>query len=255
MDDEEDLQSVLDYPWITPTEDECHTPDARAAQAGETRQAITWDKEFRERLWRGLERRSLTPEHHRNDAVAALDDDSLPGWRVRWVFTEQDGKLVVRSLLVEAEDAATPAGGIDANLLRRLSPASAATTVAGLRQNVPDQSAQRLFLKWGKREAATSSEPRRRGRPELADDFLAEVALAYLRELPHGRGILRRVGLAVAPEPYSEANPVPIETVRDWVHKARVREFLSAAPKPGASGGEPGRRLLAILESGGWEGK
>lgn len=243
------MQRLLDYPSVTPTPDECQTPDARASTHSELQRAITWDKPFREKLHARLKARSLEPEDSRNDALAALDDNSIDGWRIRWVFAEQGGKLVARSVQVEADGAATPSGGLDANLLRRLSPASAARSAAILRSEAPDGSAEQLFLKWAARDAATTNEPRKQGRPELSDPFLAAVSIAYLRELPRGRGVLHRVGLSVAPVAYG-AHGVPDETVRDWVHKARVRGFLGPAPKRGASGGVAGPRLKQLLEEG-----
>jgi hypothetical protein len=71
---------------------------------------------------------------------------------------------------------------------------------------------------------AASGHTRQRG--ELSDDFLRAIAEEYLRL---GRGYAKRIAL--------ERNVSP-RTVVSWVVKARERGILSAAPGPGAAGGE-----------------
>ncbi len=81
--------------------------------------------------------------------------------------------------------------------------------------------------------AADQAAPRRRGRPPLADEFLAQVARAYLKEAPAGTGLIRRL---------AERFGRPEATVRDWVAAARERGYLSPA-RPGRRGAAPGPRL------------
>lgn len=72
-------------------------------------------------------------------------------------------------------------------------------------------------------EAASGS---RKGRGQLSDAFLRDIAEEYLRL---GRGYAKRIAL--------ERNVSP-RTVVSWVVKARERGILGPAPKPGAFGGE-----------------
>lgn len=241
------MQRLLDaddaIPSDAPTRDEQLTPAARAARQRIIRRTILWDKNLRETLEARFQRAGLTEEDHRNDATVALAED-VDGWHVRWVLADQGSRLVVRSVHVEPSGAQTPPGGLNADSLRALSPASAASRAAGDRQSAPSGGSKKLGFRRLK-ENAIASEPARPGRPTLSDDFLASVAVAYLQELPKGKGLLRRVGSIVAPPHYTSG--VPDETVRDWVHKARRRGFLGPAPKQGARGGSVGPRLEALL--------
>ena len=65
-----------------------------------------------------------------------------------------------------------------------------------------------------------------RGRGELSDAFLREIAEEYVRL---GRGYAKRMAL--------ERNVAP-RTVVSWVVKARERGILGPPPKPGAAGGD-----------------
>jgi hypothetical protein len=84
-------------------------------------------------------------------------------------------------------------------------------------------------------------EPPRRGRPPLSDELLAQVADQYLRlqSEGHGKGILIELARAMEAQ---LGRPVPRETVRHWVHRARRREFLTAGTQ-GRAGALPGNRL------------
>jgi hypothetical protein len=74
---------------------------------------------------------------------------------------------------------------------------------------------------------------RRRGRPELSDELLIEVAEAYVWEAGRGRGALKRM---------SEIFDRPEATVRDWITLARRRGYL-APTKAGRRGAAPGPKL------------
>ena len=74
---------------------------------------------------------------------------------------------------------------------------------------------------------------RRRGRPELSDELLVEVAEAYITEAARGRGALNRM---------AEIFDRPEATVRDWIAQARRRGYL-AATRPGRRGAAPGPNL------------
>lgn len=173
------------------------------------------------------------------DAVAAVEQRT-EGWQARWVLAEHDGDVVVRSLCLEPSGRSTPAGGVTSNLLRALSPAqaaAAATEVLAARSEARDLDGIRLRYA---KLAAQDMGPKppgtpRRGRPPLPASLLQEVAVAYLEELPRGRGVLRRL---------SERFERPETTMRDWVRAARDREYLTRATQPGRRGALPGPRLL-----------
>jgi hypothetical protein len=82
-------------------------------------------------------------------------------------------------------------------------------------------------------ENSTAIGARRRGRPELSDELLIDVAEAYIGEAGRGRGALRRM---------SEIFDRPEATIRDWIALARRRGYL-APTKPGRRGAAPGPNL------------
>jgi hypothetical protein len=87
------------------------------------------------------------------------------------------------------------------------------------------------------RAAATHLRPQnvRRGRPGLPDAHYQRIAHAYLALQAQGwsRGLLDELA-------HQEGRPR--ETIRDWVHTARKRRFLSTASR-GRPGALPGPRL------------
>jgi hypothetical protein len=74
---------------------------------------------------------------------------------------------------------------------------------------------------------------RRRGRPELSDELLIDVAQAYLDEARLGPGLTRRL---------AERFDRPEPTIRDWITTARRRGFLGPTA-PGRRGATPGPNL------------
>ena len=82
-------------------------------------------------------------------------------------------------------------------------------------------------------ENSSAIEARRRGRPELSDELLIDVAEAYIWEAGRGSGSLRRM---------SELFDRPEATVRDWIAQARRRGYL-APTKAGRRGAAPGPKL------------
>jgi hypothetical protein len=80
---------------------------------------------------------------------------------------------------------------------------------------------------------------RRRGRPELSDELLIDVAENYIWEAGRGRGALNRM---------AETFDRPEATIRDWIALARRRGYL-APTKPGRRGAAPGPNLPATTES------
>lgn len=240
---------MLEQPLDVPTEEERLTPAARAARQDVLQALLMWTPGLAEEAAKRLEREGIREEEHRNDATLAITERLDEHWSVRWVLADQGSRLAVRSVSVEPIGSTTPAGGLNADLLRRLSPAGAIHEAAASRESATPGSFKELLHQWARRDAVPlQAEPQRRGRPAHSDEFLCEVALAYLAEAAKGRGVLRRVGLAVAPESY-RGQTVPDQTVRDWVRKARTRGFLGPAPKQGARGGEPGPRLPEFLKS------
>lgn len=172
------------------------------------------------------------------DAVAGVEQVDQD-WNVRWVLAEQDGGVVARSVLVEPASRVTPPGGVTADMLRQLSPSTAAATggtEAARRGDEPAWS-DLLANMAGRRDEMGPRQPRRKspGRPRLDDDILRRVAIAYLAEVKLGRGVLARMSLRFKrPEP----------TIRDWIRAARREGFLMPATKPGRREAKPGPRLL-----------
>jgi hypothetical protein len=174
------------------------------------------------------------------DAMAVVEQD-YRHWLVRWVLAEQNGAPVVRRLDVEARGRQTPPGGITADLLRELSPTSVTASAALEPQDGDDFLA--LLSRWARQEVAAQDQPegaRPRGRPPLSDAHLAAVSIAYLQELPRGRGLLERL------EQRFDRRPA---TMRDQVHIARKRGFLTDNTSQGKKGGAPGPALLAFLHA------
>ncbi|MCV7007437.1 hypothetical protein [Mycobacterium gordonae] len=82
-------------------------------------------------------------------------------------------------------------------------------------------------------EKSSAIGARRRGRPELSDELLIEVAEAYIWEAGRGRGSLNRM---------AEIFDRPEATIRDWIALARRRGYL-APTKSGRRGAAPGPNL------------
>jgi hypothetical protein len=209
--------------------------------------AFTDDQELGRRLEKVPNERQV-----RTDAVAAIEEESADGWVVRWVVAEQDGVFVARSLRIEPIGQLTPPGGITARLLRELSPARALSNLSlsaaekvdmGEGQFVHDDFTP-LLIKWARQDVQSqefaTEAARGPGRPRLSDETLARVAVAYLEELPHGPGLLARIG----------ARPEidrPADTVRDWVRRARQSGFLTGT-KAGRKGASAGPRLIDFVK-------
>lgn len=174
-------------------------------------------------------------------AVAAVEQGSHD-WRARWVLVDQDGQLVVRSIHLEPDGQTTPPGGVTTNLLRELSPSAAiAAGAARLAGELDRTSWEDLRLIWvahDVHEHAPMQAGHISGRPRLSDEHLAAVAVAYIEELGHGRGVLRRLGKRFDREP---------ETMRDHVRIARERGFLTPALGAGRKGAAPGHRLIELM--------
>lgn len=88
-------------------------------------------------------------------------------------------------------------------------------------------------------ENSSAIAARRRGRPELSDELLIEVAEAYIHQAGRGRGALSRM---------AEIFDRPEATVRDWIAQARRRGYL-APTKPGRRGAAPGPNLPVTAAS------
>ena len=203
--------------------------------AGSPFEAVSID-DFRRRTQRAERTWHVRPDADvSTGAVIAVEQESKDDWRARWVLVEQDGSLVVRSLHLEPDGRATPPGGVTTNLLRELSPSAAIAAgtarIAGELDRMSWADLQLIWAREDSREHAPGQTARTSGRPRLSDEHLASVALAYLRELQRGPGVLRRLGEQFNREP---------ETMRDQVRIARKRGFLTPASKAGRKGAGPG---------------
>lgn len=90
-------------------------------------------------------------------------------------------------------------------------------------------------------ENSSTSAARRRGRPELSDELLIDVAETYVWEAGRGRGALKRM---------SEVFDRPEATIRDWIAMGRRRGYL-APTKPGRRGAAAGPNLPSTRTDGG----
>ncbi|MFV8314949.1 hypothetical protein [Mycobacterium sp. 23] len=89
-------------------------------------------------------------------------------------------------------------------------------------------------------ENSSTAAARRRGRPELSDELLIDVAETYVWEAGRGRGALKRM---------SEVFDRPEATIRDWIAMARRRGYL-APTKPGRRGAAAGPNLPSTRTDG-----
>jgi hypothetical protein len=266
-----------DYVPGVPSPDEKKTPDQRERERQTLIEAegrlgpSFWQRRFHEKLGDDEFDQALTEEglaHQEaseltgvaglgkahTDSVASIEQKA-GGWRVRWVLAKRDGAYVVRSVRVEPESPSTPAGGITTNLLRELSPASAVK----LAQEGWEKARRPLepfeevgfgvaFLEeFVRRMGPALDEKPTRGRPRTSDHRLAEVALAYLDELPRGTGLTQRIADRFTAQDGHRVDP---STVRDWVRRARDEGFLTRADgQMGRRGATPGPRFAELIDS------
>jgi hypothetical protein len=88
----------------------------------------------------------------------------------------------------------------------------------------------------------------RRGRRGYPDDHYRRIAFDYLA-LQQERGTSRGLLEALAEKVRTEESTPARETIRDWVHEARRRGFLSPTT-PGRGGATPGPNLYIDKEEG-----
>ena len=155
-------------------------------------------------------------------------DETESGWRLRYGVSEQGGRLIIRSLLIEPIGSETPPGGVTAKLLRTIQLWKAMTLL-----DAPAYGPPTPFKPPPKRSV---------GRPRLSDDLLHKVAIAYLEEQHHGPHLMARV---------AERFGTSETRARDWVRRARQEGFLTAAGQ-GRKGALPGPRFTAqMIQEGG----
>lgn len=195
-------------------------------------------------------------EEWHTDAVATVEQEA-GGWTVRWLLARHDGAYVVRSVRVEPLSPSTPAGGITTNLLRELSPSSAVAMAGEARDSArrPLEPFEEVgfgiaFLEeYVKRMGPVHAKKPTRGRPRTTDRRLAEVALAYMKDLEdrNGKGITQRIADHFTIQDGHRVDP---STVTDWVRRARTDGWLTRADRQmGRRGAEYGPRFLELTES------
>jgi hypothetical protein len=155
--------------------------------------------------------------------------------RVRWLKTTRDSRcLRQRNELPQVFLRRIPIGEILSRTQRRLADDSWRTagvqlipppgeTGANLAADELTEEQRRAL------ENSVAIGARRRGRPELSDELLIDVAEAYIWEAGRGRGALKRM---------SEIFDRPEATIRDWITLARRRGYL-APTKAGRRGAAP----------------
>lgn len=174
-----------------------------------------------------------------------LEVAELELFRRYWGYFDEDGNYSPPDS-VELPDSQNPPALINSDVLRHVPLGDIITRTErqladdswrteGIRSFpgpnlMPDQlsAEQRRAL-----ENSSTSAARRRGRPELSDELLIDVAETYVWEAGRGRGALKRM---------SEVFDRPEATIRDWIALARRRGYL-APTKPGRRGAAPGPNL------------
>jgi len=166
-------------------------------------------------------------------------------WSAKGYLAVVNERLVIRDLLLEPE-AGVPEAGVTSSVLRSIPVGRFLAEGRAKLLDIPDWFARGelpggkpLFHDTAVREAMAArgtegkaAAAKRRGR---GDEYYQQVALDYLRLSGRGigRGILRELAAERGVRP---------ERVRDDVHEARVRGFLSPG-SPGRAGAEPGPNL------------
>lgn len=169
-------------------------------------------------------------------------------WCARGFFGQADeGRLTVLEITVwPSEDRPNPE--VNVTLLREV---STLDLIAAAQSKVAHDAEWQKIRKargWptaGSEQAASldrlagfveGDHTKKGGRPGLGDDHFEHVARRYLElQEEHGSyGLLKRL---------AESEGRPRDTVRDWVHQARVRGFLTPG-RAGVAGAGPGPRLL-----------
>jgi transposase-like protein len=167
------------------------------------------------------------------------------GWACRLALEELGGAWEVSGVavapsrdLVDRDAEPSPSSAITRRLLRDLPLGGMAEE---LRRHVASHpTAQRRHPRW---VGQLDQRPGRRGRP---DTFYAEVAHAYLELVETGTGA--PVQELAASWGYSGSQ------VNNWLHEARRRELLTAAPR-GRAGGSLTPAAVELLASEAEEGQ
>lgn len=186
------------------------------------------------------------------DAVAVFAW-RLNGWRVFGYVSDTPAGLAVSQMRVEPDGKLAP-GGLTTAVLRGV-PVSRVLQETRVRLLAEEailagEDEVDLPRRAGRAEveravvAAGRAEGRKGGRPALPQAVYRRTAALYLEELSGGiRGLLDRVAGRLSME---MGRPIPRETARDWVHKAREKYDYLTPTKQGRAGGTgPTRRLVA----------
>ena len=204
--------------------------------------------------------------------VASFSWAGTPGWFVRGTLGIVQGDLVISRLLVEPNiqgldqvaglvPSKLPPGGVTTTVLRHIPAGQIIAEAKAKLEDLANFEALRNQTEWQEvtelyvRSLGLPSPPSvrklltqitgqapRKGRRGYSDDFYANVARLYLTLLAEGggRGVLRRCSSALSKRAGRE---IPPETVRDWIHRARKKGFLTMGT-PGKAGAAPGPRLI-----------
>jgi hypothetical protein len=156
------------------------------------------------------------------------------GWTATGTVSRTDQGLTISRLEIDPDE---DGAGVTITLMRSFPVRGILSRAHGFQQSVFMHPSNRELQE--KRDVPlTKPGP---GRAPLTDEFLREVALAYLEETAPGkpRGAVGRLV-----KRYSKPTP----TVSRWIGRARDAGWLGAAA-PGRAGAEPGPRLIAEQRS------
>ncbi len=186
------------------------------------------------------------------------DAEGIDEWRVTGLLRLAGDQLVLAELCVSPtpivalpsgrarrrKPSEVPGTGLDSEVLRSIRVGQIMAEARAQLIEAPEWAGGRAPLTeaqkgWAKAAAeAVKDRPLRRGRSGYPDDHYRRIALLYLDFQAQGvaHGINGRI---------AEVEGVAPTTIKDWVHQARRRGFLTAA-EPGKAGALPGPRLYDV---------
>ena len=159
----------------------------------------------------------------------------------------QNGRLVVSQRHVVPESrTALPIGGLTARARRRVPLHARATQFAQMLHQPSREQLEVLLMGTGLEPMLSAqygtqpARPRRIGRRPIPAETLLPVAAAYPRAV--------RAGSTQPIEQVAAGLKIKAASVRDFVHKARLRGLLTPAPSWGRPGGELTPQANALLK-------
>ncbi len=195
--------------------------------------------------------------------AAWLETNLNSEWRAAYRLVVQGGEPVIAELRIFPREAGprepgtwrgewlgvrapVPRGGLMARTLRRLRPGIVPAQLGEILDALSARFGPSLFEAdglMGRLELPANRPPAsaRRGRTPLPDAFYASLAHSYVRAL--------RAGTRQPVEAVAKKRKLSLARVRDLLHKARVRGFLTFPSKQGRAGGMLTPKAQAVLKA------